>query len=374
MQVPLSSPDIGELEIRSVNEVLRSGRLSLGPKLRDFERKFAEYIGSRFAVGASSGTGGLHLCLIGIGIGPGDELITSPFSFVASSNCILMARGKPVFVDVDPLTLNMDPSRIEEAITERTKAILPVHIFGHPCDMDAIMELSQEHSLEVVEDACEATGAKYGDKLVGSFGRAGVFAFYPNKQMTMGEGGVVVTDDEALARLLRSLGNQGRSENGSWLEHERLGFNYRLDEMSSALGLAQLERIDELLSKRDEAAQKYNQNLKDVEEVGTQYVAKGVKISWFVYVIRLSTNVDREGIMRDLRADGVESRPYFSPIHLQPFYRERFGYKVGDFPVCEEASRYVLALPFFGNISQAQIDYVCKRLKEAIRKNKKALF
>ncbi|TFH39882.1 MAG: DegT/DnrJ/EryC1/StrS family aminotransferase, partial [ANME-2 cluster archaeon] len=286
--IPLAQPDIGEEEIRLVNEVLRSGWLSMGPKVGEFEGQFANYIGTKHAIAVNSGTSGLHLCMNAIGIKKGDEVITSPFSFVASSNCIMFESGKPVFVDIDPDTLNLDVENIEAAITKNTKAILPVHVFGQPCEMDAIMNIAKKHNLAVIEDACEAVGAEYNGRKAGTFGDASVFAFYPNKQMTTGEGGIIVTDDDDIATLCRSLRNQGRSEDEEWLNHVRLGYNYRLDEMSCALGIGQLNRIDELLDKRTRVAEEYARQLSDVVGITTQYLDPNVKMSWFVYVVQVS--------------------------------------------------------------------------------------
>lgn len=371
-RIPLSGPDITELEVELVNQVLKTPYLSMGPMIERFEKAVAAYIGKRYAVGVSNGTSGLHLCIKAAGIGPGDEVITTPFSFIASANCILYEGGSPVFVDINPLTLNIDAERIEEKIRPQTKAILPVHVFGQPCEMDRIMEIAARHGLKVVEDACEAVGAEFDGKKVGSFGDSAVFAFYPNKQMTTGEGGVIVTDDEEWLRLFRSLRNQGRDENGTWLNHVRLGYNYRLNEMSSALGLAQLERIDELLAKRARVASWYNERLTRVEGVSIPYVSpKATRMSWFVYVIRLLSSVKRDEVMEELEGHGIPARPYFTPIHLQPFYVQKFGYKVGDFPITEEVSRRTLALPFFSKLGEAEVDFVCRTLEGIIASHAK---
>ena len=364
--IPLAQPDIGEEEIRLVNEVLRSGWLSMGPKIEEFEERFADYIGTKHAIAVNSGTSGLHLCMNAIGIKKGDEVITSPFSFIASSNCIMFEGGKPVFVDIDPDTLNMDTERIEAAITKNTKAILPVHVFGQPCEMDAIMDIADDHDLAVVEDACEAIGAEYNGKKAGTFGNASVFAFYPNKQMTTGEGAMVVTDDDNIAELCRSLRNQGRSENAEWLNHIRLGYNYRLDEMSCAMGIGQLNRIDELLDKRARVAEEYTRNLSGFENITTQYLDQNVKMSWFVYVVRVSKEINRNKVMEYLKEHGVSCRPYFTPIHLQPFYSEMFGYKESDFPICENVCDSTIALPFYGNMSKETIEQVCYVLKNSL--------
>ena len=369
--IPLAQPDIGEEDIRLVNEVLRSGWLSMGPKVGEFEEKFASYIGTKHAIAVNSGTSGLHLCARALGIKKGDEVITTPFSFVASSNCILFEGGKPLFVDIDPDTLNIDVQKIGEAITGNTKAILPVHVFGQPCEMDAIMEIAEEHNLAVIEDACEAIGAEYNGRKAGTFGDAAVFAFYPNKQMTTGEGAMVVTDDDELAKLCRSMRNQGRSEDEEWLNHVRLGYNYRLDEMSCALGIGQLGRIGELLDKREKVAEEYTRRLGDVDDLTTQYIVPGAKISWFVYVVRVGENINRNKVMKYLAEHGVSCRPYFTPIHLQPFYREMFGYKEGDFPICEKVCDSTIALPFYGNMDKETIGNVCSTLEDALGVSRK---
>lgn len=369
--IPLAQPDIGEEDIRLVNEVLRSGWLSMGPKVGEFEERFADYTGTKHAIAVNSGTSGLHLCVRALGIKKGDEVITTPFSFVASSNCILFEGGKPVFVDIDPDTLNIDARRIEDAITKDTKAILPVHVFGQPCEMDAIMEIAEEHNLSVIEDACEAIGAEYNGRKAGTFGDASVFAFYPNKQMTTGEGAMIVTDDDELANLCRSMRNQGRSEDEEWLNHVRLGYNYRLDEMSCALGIGQLGRIDELLDKREKVADEYTRQLSGVDELTTQYIIPEAKISWFVYVVRVSENINRNKVMEYLKEHGVSCRPYFTPIHLQPFYREMFGYKEGDFPICEKVCDSTIALPFYGNMDKETIGNVCSTLEDALSVSRK---
>lgn len=366
MRIPLSGPDITEHEIQLINQVLRTPYLSIGPMIERFEGAMADYIGAKYAVGVSSGTAGLHLCMKAVGIGEGDEVITTPFSFISSANCILFERAKPVFVDIDRESLNIDADRIEEKITPRTKALLPVHVFGHPCDMDSIMAIAAKHDLPVIEDACEAIGAQYKGRKVGTFGRCAVFSFYPNKQMTTAEGGVILTDDESWADLFRSLRNQGRGKDGGWLAHERLGYNYRLDELSSALGVAQLDRIEDLLAKRQRVAQMYNELLARIDGVRIPYVSPQVKMSWFVYVIRLASGIDRDRVMARLEERGVVSRPYFSPIHLQPFYRQMFGFKEGDFPITEAVCRSTLALPFHSNLDEQSVQYVCKALREII--------
>ena len=370
MHVPLSSPDLTEADKTAVLGVLNSRRLSLGPKLMEFEEAAAGIAGTRFAVAVNSGTSGLHLCVRSAGVGAGDEVITTPFSFVASANSILFEKATPVFVDIDPITYNIAPDQIEAAITPRTRAILPVHVFGRPCDMRAILNIARRHQLSVIEDSCEAIGARYCGKRIGSFGQSGVFAFYPNKQITTGEGGVIVTDDERVARQCRSLRNQGRSEDSSWLEHEQLGFSYRLSEINCALGIPQLARIDEIVARRARVARLYNEALREMTEVVPPTLEEAdCEISWFVYVIRLTAEFnrsDRDQILKELRAQGVECRNYFPPIHLQPAYRSQFGYRPGMFPVTEQWADRTIALPFFNRLSEDQIGYVTAALRSAI--------
>ncbi|KAB2946669.1 MAG: DegT/DnrJ/EryC1/StrS family aminotransferase [Candidatus Methanoperedens sp.] len=365
--IPLSRPDIGEEEIRLVNEVLRTDWLSMGPKVGEFEKNFADYIGTEYAIAVNSGTSGLHLCMKSIGINKGDEVITAPFSFIASSNSIIFENGKPVFVDIDPHTLNIDAEKIEEAITRNTRAILPVHVFGQPCKMDAIMDIAEDNNLSVIEDACEAVGAEYNGRKAGTFGDASVFAFYPNKQMTTGEGGMIVTDNKDIAQSCISMRNQGRSEKGEWLDHIRIGYNYRLDEMSCALGIGQLKRINELLEKRSRVADEYSKQLSGIEGVKTQYLDPGVKMSWFVYVVQVGEYIDRNKVMVYLKEHGVSCRPYFTPIHLQPFYKEMFGYDEGDFPICEKVCNSTIALPFYGNMDKGTTRKVCNTLIDSLK-------
>lgn len=370
LRIPLSSPDITYREVQAIIDVLSTPNLSLGPKLFEFEEKFAAYIGVKYAVAVNSGTSGLHLCMKSLDIGEGDEVITTPFSFIASANSILFERATPVFVDIDPLTLNIDVSRIEEKITKRTKAILPVHVFGHPCELRSLMDIASRHHLVVIEDACEAIGAEYEGKKTGTFGVCSVFSFYPNKQMTTAEGGVIVTDDPEIARLCRSYRNQGRGEGGSWLSHERIGYNYRLSELQCALGIVQLERIEEMLKKREAIAQLYNERLGGVKGVRTPHVASNVKMSWFVYVIQIDPQVgglrERDEIILKLRARGIACSNYFPPIHLQPCYRQQFGYREGDFPITEETSQRTIALPFFNNLKPEDIDQICQAVEEIV--------
>jgi dTDP-4-amino-4,6-dideoxygalactose transaminase len=365
----MSRPDITQSEIDAVNDVLSTHWLSIGPKIDAFEKAFADYVGCRHGIGVNSGTSGLHLAMIAAGVSNDDEVITPSFSFIASANCVVYERGKPVFVDIDPITGNMDPTKIKEAITERTKAIISVHAFGQPADMDPIRDIARKHNLYLIEDACEAIGAEYKGRRAGTMGDAAVFAFYPNKQMTTGEGGMIVTDNAEWNDLFRSLRNQGRDTFNEWLSHSRLGYNYRLDEMSAAIGLAQINRIDELLEKRAHVAAWYNERIDEIPGLEKPTIAPTTtRMSWFVYVVHCSDGVNRNDLMAYLQDNGVPSRPYFTPIHLQPFYREKFGYQRGDFPQTEKAGDSFLALPFSGVMTEEQVDYVCLQLKAGIEK------
>jgi dTDP-4-amino-4,6-dideoxygalactose transaminase len=389
----MSSPNISAEDAEAVRAVLDTPYLSIGPRIAEFEERFAAYIGTRHAVGVSSGTAGLHLAVIAAGVGPGDLVITTPFSFVATANCILYERGIPVFVDIDPFTLNLDPACVARAVEDlseggkpakpwlppemrrgsvghaagRLKAILPVDVFGQPADYDLFQPAAQRHGLVIIEDACEALGAEYKGRKAGRLGHVAVFAFYPNKQMTTGEGAMMVTDDDAWDRLFRSLRNQGRDESGAWLNHVRLGYNYRLDEMSAALGVAQLARIEELLRKRERVAEMYGEQLAGMAGVALPRPAPTTsRLSWFIYVIRLAPEIDRNRVMAGLEERGVPARPYFSPIHLQLFNRERFGYREGDYPVAEAVARSTLALPFSGVMTEQQVTYVCETLRKIL--------
>ena len=361
---PIAKPHITNKEKQLVLEVLNSGNLSLGPKYTEFEEKFAKKIGTKYACAVSSGTAGLHLAMIAAGIGPGDEVITSPFSFVASANCVLYVGAKPVFVDIDPLTFNMDPLKIEAAITSKTKAILVVHIFGQAADMSRISKIAKKYKLKIIEDACESICATYKGKMVGTFGESAVFAFYPNKQMTTGEGGMLVTDDERTYKLCSSLRNQGRSENMQWLDHKYLGYNYRMDEMSAALGLAQLEKLDYMIEQRRKIAELYNKYLSNYTEiVEVPKVAKGNVRTWFVYVIRVKNpKLKRDEIINKLAASGISTKPYLPSIHLFDFYKKRFKHKKGDFPVSEMISDSSLALPFYLGLKENDIKNISNKV------------
>jgi perosamine synthetase len=368
--IPLSAPDVSAEDRRLVQSVLNGRTLSLGPLLPAFEEALARAAGTKFAVAVNSGTSALHLCVKAAEIGSGDEVITTPFSFVASANCLLYEQAIPRFVDIDPYTYNIDVSQIAAAIGPRTRGILPVHVFGHPCDMPGIMDLASRHGLHVIEDSCEAIGAEIGGRRAGSFGESGSFAFYPNKQITTGEGGAVVTDDEKIARLCRSLRNQGRGEDSGWLQHERLGYNYRLSDINCALGLGQLSRLDRMLEMRRRVAMSYQEVLFGCPEVILPAApAAGTEISWFVYVVRLQDEFEREDrdlILERLRHDGIACSNYFAPIHLQKFYQERFGFRRGQFPVTEHVSDRTIALPFFNQLTDADIDVVALSLRRAV--------
>ena len=366
--IPLSQPLIGEREEQLVLETLRSGRLSLGPMLTGFEERFAARLGIEHASAVSSGTAGLHLALRAAGVREGDEVITTPFSFVASANSILYERAKPVFVDIDENTLNIDPEAAGAVVNERTAGLMPVHIFGYPADLPAFEQLASRYGLFIVEDACEALGAVHADgTLVGARGHLAVFAFYPNKQMTTGEGGMVACPTSDLKERIDSERNQGRAPDMSWLDHDRLGFNYRLSDLACALGTAQLERLDELLGGRERAAALYGQALADIEDVELPYPdTDGNRRSWFVYVVKLPREVDRDATIESLRARGIDSKPYLPAIHLMSFYRERFGHREGEFPVCEDVSRRSLALPFFPQITEGQVARVADALREVL--------
>lgn len=371
MRIPLSSPSITDIERRAVLSVLDTTTLSIGPHLEQFERAFCELTGSAYAVAVNSGTSALHLAIKAANIGPGDEVITTPFSFVASANCILFEGATPVFVDIDERTYNLNVDLLPAAVSARTRAILPVHVFGRPCEMSVITTLARQNGLRIIEDACEAIGARVAGRHVGLSGDAGVFAFYPNKQITTGEGGMIITNTAESAQLYRSLRNQGRSQGAAWLVHDRLGYNYRLSEINCALGWAQVGRLPEILRKRAAAAALYSGILADSvpEVVPPAAVESGTEMSWFVYVVRLAdefTRAHRDAILTHLRSRGIGCSNYFSPIHLQPFYRKQFGFAPGDFPVTERVADRTIALPFFTDIGPDAIAEVCSALREAV--------
>jgi perosamine synthetase len=366
--INLSSQDITQAEIDAVLEVMRSERLSIGPKLDAFETALAQRAGRKFGIGVNSGTSGLHLCVKALDIGPGDEVITTPFSFVATTNCLLFVDATPVFVDIDPDSYNMDPQAVEAAITPRTKAILPVEVFGNTAHFDTYEQIAKKHDLLFIEDCCEALGGSLNNKPAGSFGQCGVFAFYPNKQITTGEGGMIVTDSEEIRDMCVSLRNQGRATE-AWLSHARLGYNYRMSEIAAALGLVQTERLDEILDLRRGAAEMYNQALADVEELHLPPMSDPQTASWFVYVVRLAdrfTQADRDAVLNRLRDGGIACSIYFVPIHIQPYVTEKLGTKAGDFPLTEHLAARTIALPFFARISDQQIARIKTALVEAI--------
>ncbi len=371
MRIHLSRPDITEKEIQAVTDVLKSPNLSLGPKLPEFEQAFADYIGVRRAVAVNSGTSGLYLCMLAMGIGKGDEVITTPFTFIATSNVIIMAGAKPVFVDIDPATLNIDVSKVESKITKKTKAIIPVEVFGSPAGFDKICQIADKHKLIVLEDSCEALGSALNGKKAGTFGQMSTFAFYPNKQITTGEGGMILTDDDGLADMCVSLRNQGRGAGGGWLSHERLGYNYRLSDINCALGIVQLSRIEEIKRKRKQVAKWYQEALAGDNRFIVPTEPPGCDINWFVFVIRLAerfTRQNREKVLQTMRDAGIQVGDYFTPVHLQPFMAEQFGFKQGDFPITESVAERTIALPFYNNLSKQEIGIVCDELRRAIDK------
>ena len=365
---PLAKPDITQKEIAAVTKILQSGVLSIGPAQEEFERRFAAKVGTKYAVAVSSGTAGLHLCMLAAKIGSEEEVITTPFSFVASANVILYVGAKPIFADIDPLTYNIDPKKIEEKITPKTKALLVVHIFGQAADMDPIIKIAKKHNLKIIEDACESLGATYHGKKVGTFGESAVFAFYPNKQITTGEGGMIVTNNKEIYELGLSLRNQGRSQDMQWLEHERLGYNYRMDEMSAALGLAQLKRLDKLIQKRQTLAKIYERNLSPFPEfLQTPQTPENNSHTWFLYVVRLKNASYRDSVIRDLYKLGIESKSYLPSIHLLKFYRDRFGFREGNFPISEKISKSTLALPFHTSLKENDVKHIVKQLIKIIQ-------
>jgi perosamine synthetase len=367
-QIPLAKPDIGEREEELLLEVLRSGRLSLGPMLERFEQDFAAWLGVDDAAAVSSGTAALHLGVRAMEWGRGDEVVTSPFSFVASANCLLYEDAVPVFCDVDPVTLNIDPDAAAAACGERTVGLLPVHIFGRSADMPALESLAARHRLGIVEDGCESAGAVDAEGVkVGARGNIATFAFYANKQLTTGEGGMLTASDPAVLCRVRSERNQGRGDDMSWITHDRLGFNYRLSDLAAAIGVAQLERADRIFAERSRVASLYRERLGQLEAVRVPGEGDGLeRRSWFVYVVELADGIDRDAVIDRLAERGIASKAYLPCIHLQPFYRERFGFKSGEFPVAERASSRSLALPFFTTMPEAQVDRVCSALAEVL--------
>lgn len=387
-RVPMSSPDLTAAERAAVMQVMESPVLSMGEHTAGFEAEVAAYVGSRHAIAVNSGTAGLHLCVRAAGIGVGDVVLTTPFSFVASTNVLLYENAVPVFVDIDPRTGNIDPALLQQAAHDLrqggdaaarwlprhgaaagqpAKAVLAVDVFGQPAEYDAIQPIADEYALTLIEDSCEALGASYKGTPAGRFGQSGVFAFYPNKQMTTGEGGIIVTDDDEAAALMRALRNQGRADGDTWLEHTHLGYNYRITEMSAALGRVQLQRLDEMVASRAQVAGWYAERLQDFELVELPQVLQATtRMSWFVYVVRLAPQIDRQRIIATLAQAGIPVRPYFAPIHLQKYMRQRFGYQPGDFPITEDLGARSLALPFSSVMTADQVSLVCEELQKAI--------
>jgi len=370
MRIPLSAPDLTEAEIQAVSAVLRTSRLSLGPQLEEFEQSLARYIGTSHAIAVNSGTSALHLCIRALGISEGDEVIVPSFAFIAVANVLRYERALPVFIDIDPQTLNLDPARIEEAITPRTRAIIVVHTFGCPAALGEILEIARRHQLFVIEDACEALGAQFDGRKVGSFGDAGVFGFYPNKQITSGEGGMIVTNDSKVAAFARKLRNQGRSESGEWLQHDELGYNYRISELNCALGATQLQRLESILERREAVAREYHRRLESQPDLELPAIAlPHRRISWFVYVLRLSKRFaasHRDHIVHEMASRGIACGRYFAPIHLQPAYRSQ-PHRCMPLAHTESIAPRTLALPFFNKITLEQIEEVCRTLAEVIR-------
>jgi len=367
MFIPLSKPDISDLEKKYVNEVLDCGQLSMGEKTELFEQQFTQHLQVKYAVAMNSGTSALHVAVKTLGLKAGDEVITTPYSFIASGNCLVYEGVKPVFVDIDPLTLNIDTTKIEQAITPRTKGILAVHIFGQPCNMDHIIEISKTYNLHVIEDACEAIGATWNGYPVGLLGSAGVFAFYPNKQITTGEGGVLVTNDKNVYEMASALRNQGRSLKSEWLDHQYIGYNYRMSELQAAVGLGQMERLDQILLKREEVALRYKELIDEYNiPVSTPKILPNCRVSWFVFIIILPKHVKRDRVMDHLSNNGIQSKPYFPSIHLQPSFKNYFGYQVGQFANCETMSERTLAIPFFNNITLEEQTHIIQSLKSCL--------
>lgn len=377
--IPLSKPDVGPLEMEMVREVIESGRLAIGPMTERFEKLIASKANCTHGIAVSSGTAGLHILMQALGIGLGDEVVTTPLSFVASANPIVYVGARPVFADICPKTLNMDPEKIEAAISPRTKAIVAVEAFGNPAHMDAYAQIAAKYEIPLIEDSCEALGSSHKGRACGSFGRAGVFGFYPNKQITTGEGGMIVTDDSRLAEICTSLRNQGRDvfpdsaseaqKLGSWLQHPRIGFNYRMDELSAAMGCAQMRRFDEMMARRERVARMYMERLSGTEALVLPTIEPESVMTWFVFVVRLTTDYtieDRDRIVEGLRTHDVGSATYFPCIHLQPPYREKFGFQPGDFPIAESVSNRTIALPFFNDLTEREIDMICQTLEVMI--------
>lgn len=365
MKYQIAQPYIDERDKNGVLNVLSSGWLSLGPEYIKFEDSIKKYVKSPYACAVANGTCGLHVAVRAMGLKEGDEVITSPFSFISSSNCLLYEGVKPVFVDIEETTNNIDSSKIACVITKKTKAILVVHIFGQAADMTPIMKIARKYNLKVIEDACESLGGTYKEKMAGTFGDIGVYAFYPNKQMTTGEGGMIVTKSKRLYDLANSLRNQGRGKNNDWLIHERLGYNYRMDEMSASLGVTQLAKLDWMIAKKREIAGWYDDALRDISNIAAPKAGSNRTHSWFVYVIRIARG-NRDGVMARLKEHDIQTKPYLPVIHLQPFMRKKFGFHKGNFPVSEKVSNESLALPFYIGLKKKDIEYIIATLKKCI--------
>ena len=381
-KTPLSNPDITDAERNAVLEVLNTPNLSIGPKIPEFEDIFKKYTDVKYAVAMSSGTSVLHTIIRGLGIGKGDYVITTPFSFISTSNCLLYEGAEPIFVDIDDDTYNINPDDVEKCylglplnIRRKVKAVVYIDTFGNPADGYGFEELGKKYNLHIIEDSAEALGSSLKGRKCGSFGIAGLFAFYPNKQITTGEGGILVTNSEELSKMARSLRNQGRDEGASWLQHERLGYNYRMSDINAALGIAQMNRIEEMLYKRKNVKQIYDQKLKNAFDEGLLINQKGLTgsdISTFVYVVRLGDRFkqsDRDHTLEELRNNGIQCSNYFTPIHLQPHFGE-LGWKYGDMPVTEKISERTISLPFYNNLTSDQVEYVCNKLIESIKRKK----
>ena len=387
MKIPMSSPDINQEDRQAVFDVINTPILSLGPKVVEFEKRIAEYVGADHAIAVNSGTAGLHLTVHAAGLQPGDRVITTPFSFVASTNALLFENVVPIYVDVDPITGNIDPEQAQQAAQDlaaggtaahrwlprknagqgTTRAILPVDVFGQPAEYDSLLATATEFGLTIIEDSCEALGAEYKGRKAGLFGEYGIFAFYPNKQITTGEGGIIVTNNAEAADLMRALRNQGRAPGDTWLSHTYLGYNYRLDELSAALGCTQINRADAMINKRQQVADWYIELLHGIPGIELpQVVPSTTRMSWFVFVIRLDPKIDRQELAIRLEKVGVPIRPYFLPIHLQPYMVDMFGYQPRDFPVTEDLGKRGVALPFSGVMAREQVDYVCDSLKREL--------
>jgi len=386
--IPMSSPDITDAERQAVLEVLNTPNLAMGPRIDEFEEVIAAYAGAKHAIAVNSGTAGLHLCVRAADVRENDLVVTTPFSFVASTNVLLFEKAIPVFVDIDPLTGNIDTFKAAEAVKEvqqggtalrrwlprkgaehpaSLKALLAVDVFGQPADYDSLRRITSSAGIKLIEDSCESLGAEYKDRRTGVLGDMGVFAFYPNKQITTGEGGIIVTNDDQADHYMRALRSQGRAPGDTWLQHTYLGYNYRMDEMSAALGIAQMKRIEELLAKRQQVADWYEERLSEINGVESPVLIKETtRPSWFVYVVRFDASLNRDKIAEDLKARGVPVRPYFLPIHLQPYMVEQFGFRPGDFPVTEDLGRRGLALPFSSVMTEHQVDIVCQTIRECI--------